>query len=135
MLAVAAFIFGGCCKCKSYQKKYGRSLVGTEWQLVQLEGQTVTPEKDTFIIKFGNDGSLTGVGACNRLMATYTTTEAGAMSVSRVGSTMMACPNMEQEYKFVKMLSQVTHYQMDGPMMMLLDNGAVVAVLQALPAK
>ncbi len=131
VLAAAAIIFGSCCKCKSYQKKYGRQLVDTEWQLVQLDGRSVTPEDDKFTIVFGKDGSLSGVGACNRLMSTYTVTNTGAMKINNVATTMMACPGMEREYEFTKILAEVTHYQMDGAMMMLLSNGSVVAVMQA----
>jgi len=45
----------------------------------------------------------------------------------------MACPELEQEQKFVEALTTTTHYDMDGPMLMLLCDGELRAVLQAVP--
>ena len=44
-LAAVVALLGACCKCRSYQRKFSKPLVGTEWQLVQLNGQDVQPEE------------------------------------------------------------------------------------------
>ena len=41
------------------------------------------------------------------------------LKIGPLASTMMACPGMEQEDAFTKMLESVTHYEIDGPLMML----------------
>lgn len=46
---------------------------------------------------------------------------------------MMACPGMEQEDAFTKALEATTHYDMDGPMLLLLGDGELKAVFQAKP--
>ena len=46
---------------------------------------------------------------------------------------MMACPGMDEEGAFTKMLESVTHYDMDGPMLLLLSDGELRAVFQARP--
>lgn len=46
---------------------------------------------------------------------------------------MMVCPGMEQEDAFTKALESTTHYDMDGPMLLLLSNGELRAVFQAKP--
>lgn len=43
----------------------------------------------------------------------------------------MMCPGMERETQYFQMLDGVTHYDMDGPMLMLLNEGSLVAVFQA----
>ena len=46
---------------------------------------------------------------------------------------MMACPGMDEEEAFTKMLESVTHYDMDGPMLLLLSDGELRAVFHARP--
>ena len=41
------------------------------------------------------------------------------------------CPDAELEVAFNKILSQTTHYEIDGDMLLLLSNGDMQAVLQA----
>ena len=42
-------------------------------------------------------------------------------------------PGMEQEDAFTKALESTTHYDMDGPMLLLLSDGELRAVFQAKP--
>lgn len=46
---------------------------------------------------------------------------------------MMACPDMKTEREFTEALEATTHYDMDGPMLLLLSNGELRAVFQAKP--
>ena len=134
IVAVAAALMAGCCNCRSYQKKPRRPLVGTEWQLIQLGGKAVKPEEGKFTITLlAENNRLAGVGACNRLMGTYKTDEKRSLKFGPLASTMMACPGMEQEDAFTKALESVTHYDMDGPMLLLLSDGELRAVFQAKP--
>ena len=69
VIAAVAALAAGCCKCRSYQKKTRRPLVGTEWQLIQLNGRAVKPEEGKFYVMFlAEENRFAGVGACNRLM-------------------------------------------------------------------
>ena len=134
VVAVAGALIAGCCNCRAYQKKARRPLVGTEWQLIQLGGKAVKPEEGKFTVTLLTEGNrLTGVGACNRLMGTYKTDGKRMLKIGPLASTMMACPGMEQEDAFTKMLESVTHYDMDGPMLLLLSDGELRAVFQAKP--
>ena len=131
-LAATVALTAGCCNCRSYQKKTRRPLEGTEWQLVQLDGRSVKAAPETFVLKL-ESGSISGFGACNRLMGSYTTGERRALKIGPVASTKMACPNLDQEQQFLRALESTTHYDMDGPMLLLLSNGELHAVFQALP--
>lgn len=136
-LSLAVVLAAGCshtreCHCRAYQKKYRRPLTGTEWQLVQLYGQNVRPEKGAFMLTLSaSDGRVDGTGACNRLSGSYTTDETRALRIEPLRSTRMACPGLEEERKFAEALETTTHYDMDGPMLLLLCNGELRAVLQA----
>ncbi|MDE6070277.1 MAG: META domain-containing protein [Alistipes sp.] len=125
-----ALLLTSCCPCRSYQKKTRRSLTGTTWQLIQLDGRSVQPREGAFSLTLA-EGRVSGVGACNRLSGTYTTTEKRALAFGPIASTRIACPEQEQERKFLEALESTTHYDMDGPMLLLLREGELRAVLQA----
>lgn len=132
-ILIAALV-AGCCNCRSYQKKNRRPLVETEWQLIQLGGQSIKPQEGRFSLTFLYEGNrIAGVGACNRLMGSYQATEKGAIKIGPLASTMMACPGMDQEQAFTAALEAATHYEMDGPMLLLLSNGDLKALFQAKP--
>ena len=48
VIAAVAALAAGCCTCRSYQKKNRRPLIGTEWQLIQVDGRAVKPEEGKF---------------------------------------------------------------------------------------
>ena len=124
-LAAVAALAAGCCSCRSYQKKNRRPLVGTEWQLIQLGGKAVKPEEGKFTLTFlAEENRIAGVGACNRIMGRYEATEKGALKIGPLAST---------EDAFTKALESTTHYDMDGPMLLLLSDGELRAVFQAKP--
>lgn len=131
VLAAVVISAIGCCNCKKVQRSDSRPLVGTEWQLVQMDGRSVEVQDDLFTVVFGEENHLSGVGACNRLMGGYEATETGALKVGQLASTRMACPGMDREQAFAQMLMEATHYQIDGPMLMILKNGELKAVFQA----
>lgn len=133
---IAAALLSGCCACRSYQKRTRRPLEGTAWQLVQLDGRTVAADKEpeSFTIRFmAAEGRFAGKGACNRLFGPYVAGEKRSLKIGPIASTMMACPGVETERAFAAALEATTHYDMDGPMLMLLSDGELKAVLQARP--
>lgn len=133
-LAAIAALAGGCCHCRSYQKKNRRPLTGTEWQLIQLGGKTVQPEEGRFTLTLLAEGNrLAGTGACNRLTGQFETDAKRTLKIGPVASTRMACPDMEREQAFVEAIESATHYDMDGPMLLLLSDGELRAVFQAKP--
>ena len=125
IVAVAAAFMAECCNCRSYQKKTRRPLAGTEWQLIQLGGKAVKPEEGKFTVTLLAEG--------NRLTGAYKTDGKRTLKIGPLAATMMACPGMDEEDAFTKMLESVTHYDMDGPMLLLLSDGELRAVFQARP--
>ncbi len=135
LIAALAVTLVGCCSCRSYQKKTRRPLVDTSWQLIQLNGQSIQPVEGKYTITLlSEQNRISGIGDCNRIMGSYTTDQTRALKIGPLGATRMACPAPSQEQAFLAALESATHYDMDGPMLMLLSNGELRAVFQAQPA-
>ncbi len=134
VIAGLAALMAGCCHCRSYQKKTRRPLVGTEWQLIQLGGETIQPREGSFTVTLSAEkGQISGVGACNRLSGTYKSDEKRSLKIGPLAATRMACPDLKREQAFISALESATHYDMDGPMLLILSDGELRAVFQALP--
>ncbi len=134
MLSIAALVavLVGCCNCRAVQKKNQKPPEGTEWQRVQLGGESIQPVEGKYTIQFfAEENRFAGVGECNHLTATYSTNEKRDLVLENAGMTRMMCPNQEAEDRFVEMLNKVTRYDMDGQMMMLFAENDLLAVFQA----
>ena len=129
----AAALTVACCPCRSYQKKTRRPLVETRWQLLKIGGTTVEPQEGTFELVLQPDGRLVGFGACNRLTGRYAADATRALRFDSLAATRTACPDLQREQDFLRALATTTHYDMDGPMLLLLSNGRLNAVFQAQP--
>ena len=134
VVAGLAALMAGCCHCRSYQRKTRRPLVGTEWQLIQLGGETIRPVEGRFTITLTEQGELSGAGDCNRIFGPYQSDKDRSLKIGPLASTRMACPDMKHERAFIEALESATHYDMDGPMLLILSNGELRAVFQAVPA-
>ena len=120
-----------CCGCRSYQKKTQRPFQDTQWSLVQLMGREITISPNSMKITFLAENRMVGNGGCNNIQAKYVLSENRAIEIGQIASTMMMCPNMELEQEFMSVLQSTTHYEMDGPNLLLLFNGELRAVLEA----
>ena len=136
MALVAVVVLVGCCSACRQRYKNSKPLNGTEWHLVQLEGKDIDLPINSFNITLGEDGSLAGIGACNRLLGQYTVAENYAINFGQVGTTMMLCPeNGELESQFTAVLGGITHYDIDGDQLILLQQGVIKALFKALPSE
>lgn len=126
VVAVAA----GCCPCR-FARKNAKPLTGTTWHLVQLSGRDVQLETGTFDITFGADNRLTGIGACNRFSAEFKTTEKETLDIGTIAATRMLCPGSDTEQRMFQELDDATHYEIDGSMLIILNNGEIRAIFAA----
>lgn len=129
LASMAAALCAGCCPCR--KGKNNLSLEGHSWHLVQMMNHELKITPEQFVFTFSADGTFSGIGACNRIFGSYATSDKGAMTFSKMASTKMMCRDIELEDAFNKILSQTTHYEIDGDMLLLLSNGDMQAVLQA----
>lgn len=130
ILAAAAIVAISCCHCKS-KSRTAAPLVGTEWTLVRLMGVNVEGGSESFNLTFHEDGNLSGVGACNRLMGSYRLLEKGRIEIGPLASTRMMCHDMERETQFFTIVEETTSYEIDGTMLLLFRDGEMRAVLEA----
>ena len=101
------------------------------WHLVKVGGESFTLPTDEFNIIL-NENNLGGRGACNSLLGQYATGDKFALRFSHLGSTKMLCPHNEAlEMKLIQILSQTTHYDIDGDMLMLMKDGTILAIFKA----
>ncbi len=132
-LALAAIMAGCCTSCKQ-KSKGAKPLACTEWHLVQFEGQEMAYADDMFNMTFGEDGRISGVGGCNRMMSSYTLGEKGTITIQPVATTMAYCPEADFEHTFTRALETVNGYSIEGDVLTLTSNGMAKAVFKALPA-
>ena len=125
-----SIVLTSCCDCRKLSKLQ-KPLLGTTWQLVQIMGRDVKAEGDSYTLLFNEDGTVSGQGDGNILTAIFQTTEKRALDISQLGSTRRLCPDAEGEQAYFDMLDKVTHYEMDGDMMILLSDGTLVAIMKA----
>ncbi len=120
-------------------QKVNLPLEGTQWKLMEMDGKAnpaFTAEPDTF--NFTLDPSrmmVYGVGACNRLFGPYELEGKDELDIERLASTMMACPNMDLESRFSKLLEEADKYKIDGDVLTLFDDGKKLLVFKGSKAK
>lgn len=129
-LLLGAAMLGGCCSACRQRTKNAKPLEGTVWHLVQIEGRDTALETGTFDITLDN-GNLSGIGACNRLMGSYTVSPKSGIRFGAIASTRMMCPNVEMEAQLAAVLESATHYDIDYDILMIMQDGTIKAMFKA----
>ncbi len=98
-------------------------LTGRYWRLVELRGKKIekaeNQPKEVFLF-FNVDGkSVQGNGGCNSINGGVELTEMNRIKFSRMASTLMACPNMEEEREFLQVLESADNYNLVGDILEL----------------
>ena len=133
--AAAAMLMLAACG----SPKTNLPLEGTQWKLTEMDGKAdpaFAAGEDTF--NFTLDPSrmmVYGVGACNRLFGPYELEEGNGLDIERLASTMMACPNMDLESRFAKLLEEADKYEIDGDVLTLFDDGKKALVFKGTKAE
>lgn len=107
-ITAAAFLASCTSVSSSSKGKAQPSLANTVWTLAdQVKGKTPTLTVE--------NARVTGNAGCNNYFGELVLdTTAGNFSVSKVGSTRMACENMSVETNYLKMLSEANKYVVNG---------------------
>ena len=91
-------------------------LTGTEWRLAD----NVKGNIPTLIFE---DQKISGNAGCNRYFGNVALNPAtGGFSAGQIGSTKMACQNMDTETNFLNMLPKANRYRVSGNTLELFDN-------------
>lgn len=117
------------------------ALEGTTWKLAEMEGipaEAINAGADAFTLKFdAADTLVSGRTNCNRFFGKYEKQD-GKLEFGNLGMTRMACPDMQYEDAFVKMLDEVARFEIKGAELTLFDDHKALAVFKAVekePAK
>jgi len=97
---------------KTVCEKPTAPLQETYWKLTSFGMLKMAVSGKSHII-LKQDGRVIGSGSCNRLMSSFTQDE-NHLSFSPAASTMMMCPDMNEERKFFQALGKVTDYKVYG---------------------
>ena len=136
----AAALLLAMTACGGSQKK-ALPLEGTTWKLAKMEAipaKAVDAEADFFTLQFSAaDTLVSGRTNCNRFFGRYEL-KGKKLEFENMGMTRMACPDMQYEDAFVKMLDEVDRFEIKGAELTLFDDHKALAVFKAVekePAK
>lgn len=98
---------------KSYVlSKSVHNLIDHNWTLTELGKNTIKTNIPNILFVTENN-HVSGYSGCNRFMGTYTL-EGSKLKMGQMAATMMACPDMDMEHAFLKMLDEVDSYVVKG---------------------
>ena len=89
-------------------------LIGKKWKLVELAGMPVsnTAGEQAYFIQLDSDENrIHGFAGCNNFFGNFELEEGLRIKFSKIGSTMMACPNMDTEKELFGILDTVDNYR------------------------
>ena len=110
------------------QERGTYTLEGTTWKLSSFGlNRMAVPAGASIAFK---DGQYSGHGGCNGVGGNYTLND-NMLSFAAGFSTMMACPELNLEHKYMKALEQVDSYKIEGDVLDLLSQGHSVLRFKA----
>ena len=110
----AAAVSAALASCASSKQSVTLHDLQGEWDIIELHETAVVPaEGQPFpFIGFDATGRVYGHAGCNRITgAIDPQAKPGTIDLSRMGSTMMMCPNMEVEREVFAALASVNRYR------------------------
>lgn len=126
----AAVLLLGLAACGG---RHDAKLEGTTWKLSSMEGipaEAIDREADFFTLRFNAaDTTVAGRTNCNRFFGRYET-DGRKIDFENMGMTRMACPEMEYEDAFVKMLDEADRYEIHGSELTLFDDSKKLATFR-----
>ena len=111
-----------------------KTLEGTTWKLAQMgsiPATAINQETDFFTLEFNAaDTMVAGRTNCNRFFGKYEL-KGQKLEFENLGMTRMACPEMQYEDAFVKMLDEVDGYEIKGEELKFYDDKKLLAEFRA----
>lgn len=115
----------GLAACKSNDKV---RLSGQEWELKKMEGMSGKPERMPSLL-FTDSTAVFGFAGCNRFFGTYAVENENKLRIHPEGATMMSCPDMAVEDRFLKELERVVYYSFQEGELQLKDSTGKVQLV------
>lgn len=136
-LCVALLFFSACTAGKSVSKQSAsrmseEQLFDTAYTIIAINGENLpeTLEKQPSMLFEWAEKRVSGNAGCNNYFGGFTI-EQGKIDFSKVGMTLMMCPDMHVEDAFRTAMQAVKSYrQQKGKLFLLDEQGKVVLTLQ-----
>ena len=117
--ALFATLLISCCGCKTTKRNASGGqlpLVGTQWNLMAIDGKEIGHEFALRpFITFDTAGGVQGNLGCNTFFGEYTVNKKRKMTLDFQGATKRLCQQMEVERLFMKTLKRdITRYEIKG---------------------
>ena len=129
-LVALTLILGCCCKTsKKNVKSENLPLVGTQWNLVAIDGNEISAEFALRpFITFDSVGAVQGNLGCNTFFGTYEINKKHKMTLEYQGATKRLCQKMDIEKQFISALRKdINQYQIKGNELILFsENNEVI---------
>lgn len=112
-----------CSTAKLNNQHYQR-----EWMLVSFDGFTkeelVKNKAEINLTAPATEGKIRGTAmmGCNRMFFTSKFKSKNKVEISGLGSTLMACQEMNLETEFTKVFEKMTRYEINGHFLTLYDD-------------
>lgn len=93
------------------------------WKLIELNGKPVKPDstfmKEPHVIFKQEKNEVHGNGGCNGFGGEYELKSPNRIKIERLVSTQMACPALDIENRFTKVLTTADNYYVKGDTLIL----------------
>lgn len=113
-IMAAVLLMSGCTSVKPLAVT---ALEG-KWNIVSVDGKAVTPgssEKAPYLAFDVVNGHVSGNAGCNSITGTFPVNQPdGKIDLTRIGTTMMACPDMTLEQSITAALANTTGFSRAG---------------------
>lgn len=131
----AAAVTAALASCASSRQAVTLNDLQGEWDIIELHGTVVVPAEgqDFPFLGFDATGRVYGNAGCNRITgAIDPKAKPGTIDLSRLGSTMMMCPDMTVERNVLTALGEVKQYRSlgNGQMALCGNSKNPIVVLQ-----
>jgi heat shock protein HslJ len=121
----AAFIISSCTATKNV---FTENQLHKKWVLTSIDSvSTVDVAKSHPFIELRADGTGGANAGCNQMFFTYKVLPGNKIKFSEVGSTMMACADMEAEKHLGKLIHFLNNYELRrGELILKIDGKEVI---------
>ncbi|NWF88407.1 MAG: copper resistance protein NlpE N-terminal domain-containing protein [Ignavibacteriaceae bacterium] len=113
----------GALADKYVLKEISQAMTNKYWKLVELMGKKVqheeTNKREPHMILRSEEQKVHGSGGCNTFNGIYELKGNNRIAFSKLTTTLMACPNMETEQEFFKVLEMADNYFLDADTLIL----------------
>ncbi len=109
----------------------GAALEGSHWNLIELEGESITPQGNFYLMLGGErPGYISARGDCNQIMGRYTLEGKKEIDFDALASTRAMCAQQMLEDRYMAMLDDVDTYVIEGELLTFYDDKTPIAIFQ-----